>query len=468
MVKSILIDEPQFKSTEDRLHNSSLQSDIGLIIGKINPNLDRAFIFDLIPTPSNDNGQPPSSLSSITKSSKSKSKSQSESLLLDTDWISEHANQVSQMLLGGVNVIGIYIWSPESSFSSSNASIFQVIKGVADATPARGTSNDYIIVHFCYSPRKLVVRSCVPGSSSLRICEFKLGRVLSSLRRFKCLYNFEMQLPITKGGGSFRDVVNNAITRHGKELNGAKALVDGDIVFDDRLESVEGLHNVEMLLPVMRDCVGETKDEVIGVVVFRGFVCSYAYLNPKESVEQAISDIKRDIIMSLQSRLNIMCDEVEEDVGSGENTEEVSGERSITQIELQLLKKPTRLAFPRRVLVPWIGDVFICDYLQPSDTFGVVQDHCKELLSWEVPADSSLILEPEKEAISLATKTFWDVVVPKNLPSASDSNSMVTRGNDTMQMEGNKASVLSANLNTIFAIAILILAIVIGFLFYRL
>ncbi|KAF5205993.1 odr-4-like protein [Thalictrum thalictroides] len=481
MVKAVIGDETRFKSIEDRLFNSSnLPCEVGLVIGKLNSSLDRAFIFDLIPTPPNDNSQPASSLSSTkTDSITNKKKptkpnpNSSPSLLLDTDWISEHARQVSQMLLGGINVIGVYLWSPETSFNSSTTAIWQVIK----ALPMKLSYDEFdlndkerIVVHFSYSPRKLSVRSCTISSSSFRVCEFKFGKVLSSLRSFKCLYNFEVHMPIYRGfRGTLRDILRDGILRHGKELRDVKAIIDGNLVRDDdndgddRLSVKDSLHNVELLLPMGRDFVGEVKEEVIGIVVFSGFLCSYAYLSPKESILQAIRDIKGDIVMSLQSRLNIICDEAEEVMGDGEKEESVG----ISSDRLHFLQKPTSLSFPRRVLVPWLGDMFICDYLQPSETFDVVKDHCKELMSMEAPTDTSVMLEPEKEAISLTMKSFWDVVAFSNSAFGSESNSVVKSDRDFVQMEGSKISANSSSLTVITAIAILLLAIVIGFLFYR-
>lgn len=275
------------------------------------------------------------------------------------------------------------------------------------------------------------------------MCDFKLGKVLAALRHFKCLYNFNIQLPIIKGG-SFKDIIREGIARHEKDLARSKSLIDGNLVVDS--DSVS--HNVELLLQGSGNYGGETKGEVIGIVVFKGFVCSYAYLNPKESVEQGVSDVKKDIVMSLRSRLNILYDEVEEDVVKEE-------------LELKELKKRTSLCFPRRVLVPWIGDVYACDYLQSGDTLDVVRDHCKELMSLEAPVDSSLILEPEKEAVSLEVNSFWDVVAPKNLAST------LKRDKDSMLNKGSKSSEKSAAFNPLIAIFILVLAIVIGFLVYR-
>ncbi|XP_057986921.1 uncharacterized protein LOC110655810 [Hevea brasiliensis] len=145
---------------------------------------------------------------------------------------------------------------------------------------------------------------------------------------------------------------------------------------------------------------------VAGVLVFSGSVCFFAYLNSKEPVSQAITDIKDDIIRSLHSRLDIICDEADEDdedLGpidddGWEASQEKQPEKPVSRLVLCLLRKTCRLAFPRRLLMPWLAGTFICDYLQPSETLEVLKDHCVELMSMEAPADASTILQTEVES----------------------------------------------------------------------
>lgn len=82
------------------------------MIGKLSSTLDRGFVFDLVPTPLNDAGEPACSLLEPSKDDKkkpSKSKSQtldSSSLAIDKDWVAEHARQVAYL----VHCIYIYIY----------------------------------------------------------------------------------------------------------------------------------------------------------------------------------------------------------------------------------------------------------------------------------------------------------------------------------------------------------------------
>lgn len=62
MVKAVIGEETRLKSAEDHLSQSAVPSQVGLVIGKITSSLDRCLVFDLVPTPPNDAGEPACSL----------------------------------------------------------------------------------------------------------------------------------------------------------------------------------------------------------------------------------------------------------------------------------------------------------------------------------------------------------------------------------------------------------------------
>ncbi|OVA10052.1 Amidase [Macleaya cordata] len=463
---------------------------VGLVIGKICPSIDRGFVFDLIPTPPNDGGEPACYLSESSnkddkkKGSKGKPQSQSESssLVIDIDWVAEHARQVSRMLLGGMNVVGVYVWASESSYKNSSINLWQTVKEVAQAAASFDSDLDEsLLIHISYSPRRWACRNCTLGSTmtstSLRPSDFKMGRVLASLQTFRCVYNFDIRLPIYRENVSkantLCEILQNGISRHAKELKSAKAIIDGNLVVQDQPCTSDGLHEVELLLPFMKDSPFEacSQKEVLGVVVFRGTTCSYAYLSPKEPISEAVADLRADIIMSLKSRLEIISDEAEEDVDSTvdvgrDASTEISTETSVSQLDLNLLRKQCSLSFPRRVFVPWVAGAFICDYLQPSETFQALEDHFKELMSMEAPIDVSTIIEPETEATSLMIKSFWDAVVPGHSTSGSVSHSMKDGEKDTARKEISREPMKSTTFNIVIPIAVLLLAILVGFVFF--
>lgn len=485
MVKAVVGEESQLQLAEDRLSRSSEPAQVGLVIGKLNSALDRGFVFDLVPT-QNDAGQPACSVLEPAKDNKkkgSKSKSQtsdsSSNLVIDKDWVAEHARQVSRMMVGGIKVVGIYVWASESAFKNSTMVLCQTVKGVAEAASTlEDDLDERLLIHICYSPRRWTCRNCTLSSnitsSSLRPCDFKMGRVLTSLQTFKCLYNFDLRLPIyqekTSKSETLVDVLYNGISNYVKELRGAKAVIDGNLVVNDEACTTEGLHEVELLLPFMKDMYIEacSQKDVVGVVNFTGSLCSFSFLNSKEPISQAFADIKDDIIRSLRSRLDIICDEADEDPGPIDNGikeagNDLASEKPVSQLVLHSLRKNCNLSLPRRVFVPWLAGTYICDYLQPSETLEVLKDHCVELMSMEAPNDASKILEPEEEAIRVSTRSFWDVV----LPYCSTSSSTQEKNMEITGKENSQKTSKSPSLYFVAAVIILLLSVLVGFVFVR-
>lgn len=485
MVKAVVGEESQLQLAEDRLSRSSEPAQVGLVIGKLNSALDRGFVFDLVPT-QNDAGQPACSVLEPAKDNKkkgSKSKSQtsdsSSNLVIDKDWVAEHARQVSRMMVGGIKVVGIYVWASEAAFKNSTMVLCQTVKGVAEAASTLEDDLDVrLLIHICYSPRRWTCRNCTLSSnitsSSLRPCDFKMGRVLTSLQTFKCLYNFDLRLPIyqekTSKSETLVDVLYNGISNYVKELRGAKAVIDGNLVVNDEACTTEGLHEVELLLPFMKDMYIEacSQKDVVGVVNFTGSLCSFSFLNSKEPISQAFADIKDDIIRSLRSRLDIICDEADEDPGPIDNGikeagNDLASEKPVSQLVLHSLRKNCNLSLPRRVFVPWLAGTYICDYLQPSETLEVLKDHCVELMSMEAPNDASKILEPEEEAIRVSTRSFWDVVIPY----CSTSSSTQEKNIEITGKENSQKTSKSPSLYFVAAVIILLLSVLVGFVFVR-
>ncbi|KAJ7958880.1 protein odr-4-like [Quillaja saponaria] len=483
MVKAVVGEETQLKLIEDRLSQSAIPAQVGLVIGKLSSTLDRGFVFDLIPTPQNDSGEPACSIIETfkddkKKGSKSKSQPADSSMSIDKDWVAEHARQVSRMLVGGMKVVGIYIWISESAFKNSTRGLCQTVKGVADAAPLLETDwEERILVHISYSPRRWTCRNCTLASNitstNLRPCDFKMGKVLSSFLMFKCIHNFNVRLPIfyenAPKGQTLSDLLGYAISLHAKDLKVAKALIDGKLVVDDEPCTSDSLHEVELLLPFTDDTyVGAcSQKDVLGVLSFTGSICSFAYLNSREPISQAVTDIKGDIITSLRSRLDIICDEIDGDsdasiVVGKEGSNEISTDKPVSQLVLHLLRKGCSLSLPRRAFVPWLAGTYVCDYLQQSETVEVLKDHCTELLSIEAPTDVSTILEPENDVPSLVTKFFWDVAVPfqSAIHSPSGKSEADRKG------ESSNKSMKSANVNVGVAGLILLLSLLVGFVLF--
>ncbi|CAI0548430.1 unnamed protein product [Linum tenue] len=415
MVKVVVGDENQLKLAEDRLTQSGFTAQVGLVIGKLSSPLDRGFVFDLVPTPTNDAGEPACSVVETKDDKKkggSKSKSQvsdASTLFIDTDWVAEHARQT--------------------------------VKGVAEAAPIlEGDWDERLLIHISYSPRRLPISHEHESTAS----------TLSAILRY-------------------------GISTHVKELRGAKAVIDGKLITNDEPCTTDTLHEVELLLPFL-ECDPATEacsqKNVDGLLVFGGSVCSFTYLNNKEPVSQAVADIKFDIVRSLQSRLDILCDEADQELAAeDEGTEEASQDRlshkPVSKLALHSLRKTCHLAFPRRVFIPWLGDIYICDYLQPSETLEVIKDHCVELMSMQAPTDASTFFQPEVEAPSVISKSFWDVSVAGNSNNSSSSKSREVDDASPESSNRQLRKTVNFSFSMVAAVLILLMSILLGFVFVR-
>ncbi|GAB4852492.1 hypothetical protein Ancab_016706 [Ancistrocladus abbreviatus] len=100
-----------------------------------------------------------------------------------------------------------------------------------------------------------------------------------------------------------------------EELKGAKAIIDGNLVIEDEPCTSDGLREVELLLPLMKDisrsniddqflnvwfsglvCEARSRKEIVGVLFLTGSVCSYEFLNSKESFSQVLDEIKFEAV----------------------------------------------------------------------------------------------------------------------------------------------------------------------------
>nr|CAB3479612.1 unnamed protein product [Digitaria exilis] len=431
MVKAVVGDEPHLKALEEALSSSSppLQAQVGLVVGKLSASSDRALVYSLLPTPPTEAAAPACSLRAAPKPKPSKGKGPSSSdtsLEFDVDWIAEHARQVSRMLLGGMSVIGIYVWASEASFKATPPAVLsQVIRAVSQAWYG-STFNERLLIHISYSPRRLTAVQAEP----------------------------------------FKKVILKAISHLTKEVQNARALVDGHLFSEDINIGTEDSHQVDFLVPFKNSVPVEecSLEGVDGLLRFAGSVSALAYLGPKESISEAISDLKADIITSLRSRLDIILDEADD--GSAADELEKSSSQKATQVIFNELREPYSFSFPRRVLIPWLSGAYVCDYLQQSETTENAMDRCKEVIPMETSMKSSSILEPESSVACGTLDSFWDMVPGSHTGGRFRSSGLKDIGSTGQEDgDGSRRQEGGVNFNVLAALFVLLGALIAGFVF---
>ncbi|KAG0580195.1 hypothetical protein KC19_4G155300, partial [Ceratodon purpureus] len=171
----------------------------------------------------------------------------------------------------------------------------------------------------------------------------------------------------------------------------------------------------------------EGRQDVAAVVTLTGVVHARAYASAREPLQRAITDLKNDIVSSLRSRLDLLCDEAERAAEDAQCSESKESENSAEKSTLlsQLLRPRAdvgaecSIELPKRVFLPWHSGILLCDYLLNGETLETdVKERCEELFAVREDLDTSQILQPELSAAAPPAISFSDLVHPKRTPSS--------------------------------------------------
>lgn len=311
---------------------------------------------------------------------------------------------------------------------------------------------------------------------SFRPCDLKMTKLLSTLQTFTSIYSFDIRLPLLRddiqNANDMKKILLKAISLLSKQLKSAKALLDGSLITKDKGSVAEGPHEIDILVPfadVISVQAGSC-EEVVGLVTFSGTIFAQAHTFPREPLLQTVEDLKRDIIASLKSRLDILCDEAEQaSISLIPEDNSASDESSPLKPGNPLVScnwsEPCSFVFPRRVLVPWLDGIFICDYLQPTETFQDLDERCKELLSMEIPPDQSANLEPEVPGATSIGTSFWGMAFKNSASSSIKPGQENSRepGKDAISNLAKLRMALTSLYGAI-AVSVMIIAILISLL----
>lgn len=148
-------------SIEDRLlteHHEGLQRkttfETGLIIAQLGVKVDTILRF--VPTPEDeDDGKPG---------------------VLDMEWLLQHANQVCNMLPGGIGIVGCYACATGAKLQPLEAKLQQVLVGLAKRLPATVSERQTALLLLPCDSKKSACRVLPAGASRLQPVEIKPTR----------------------------------------------------------------------------------------------------------------------------------------------------------------------------------------------------------------------------------------------------------------------------------------------------
>lgn len=302
---------------------------------------------------------------------------------LDMEWVTEHARQVTRMLPGGLNILGVFYISDaksEDTLSTLRQLVFAVEKSVSrDFLWGRGHDDitRRVTLHVNATSRKTFCRTfdVRDPKSTAKPADWKYqtGVCASWPMVWSCV---EVEIPVSlphpaTGLEDLETSLQGGLQRWSQQIESGTFLLDGRNVSEDtELTAGQTRRNVRqtfqgqiLTTPV---CAGEQSPAPLrpcgGGAVLRGAVHARAYLHGnKPRARLAEKVLKRDLISTVAVRVQMILEELR--AAESQDTD----------------RQTDRLSLPQRVLCPLQG-VCVCDYRFADEDLGDVVERLKEIL----------------------------------------------------------------------------------------
>jgi hypothetical protein len=336
---------------------------------------------------------------------------------LDGEGIAEHALQVAMMLPGGLAVLGLYLFAPESGYASCTSQLAATLSAIAaDAAAAAaaasssgGSSNtspqqqqELLLLHVDSTSRKFSMRTCLASAGaaaaagSLKpVPDFKFGPSLASLVPLRTCHAFDITLPAGAAGATLQALLADAAAAEAGRVMASLALLSGaapaapsqqlgDLLSAAAAGSSSGKAPAWVDLycsppPATAgagnsssgNCSGKgsssqaasssSSSSYVGSVRLQGCIQALAYAHRRDSAAKALTELKQDVAASLAARLAAVADEAlaaaADAADAAEGAAAPAGTSSSSPAHPLLAEAGSAgrslCGLPRRVLLPW-------------------------------------------------------------------------------------------------------------------
>ncbi|XP_003410886.1 protein odr-4 homolog isoform X1 [Loxodonta africana] len=388
---------------------------------------------------------------------------------LDEEWVTEHANQVSRMLPGGLLVLGVFIITTlELANDFQNALrrlVFAVEKSVNKKKLWSFTEEEVserVTLHLCSTTKKIFCRTydTRDPKSSARPADWKYQNGLStSWLSLECTVHINIHIPLSTTNASYTLEKNtkNGLTRWAKQIENGVFLINGQVKDEDcdllqgQKKSSRGnaqvtrqSFDVRVLTQLLLNSDHRSTAAVqicSGSINLKGAVKCRAYIhNSKPKVKDAMQAIKRDILNTVADRCEILF----EDLLLNEIPEKKVMD---SEKEFHML--------PHRVFVPIPGStVMLCDYKFDDESAEEIRDHFIEMLDQ--------IIQIEDLEIAEEINTAY-------MSSSMDSEAYLDNTDDEQPKQPIKTTIIlkiQQNIGVLTALAVAVLAAGVSFHYF--
>uniref|UniRef100_A0A2K6ETW9 Protein odr-4 homolog n=1 Tax=Propithecus coquereli TaxID=379532 RepID=A0A2K6ETW9_PROCO len=363
---------------------------------------------------------------------------------LDEEWATEHANQVSRMLPGGLLVLGVFIITTLELANDFQNALRRLIFAMEKSMNRKRLWNfteeevsERVTLHICSSTKKIFCRTydVHDPKSSAKPADWKYQNGLStSWLSLECTVHINIHIPLSTTSVSYTLEKNtkNGLTRWAKQIENSVYLINGQVK-DEDCDLLEGqlLNSDHRSTATVQICSGSVN--LKGAVKCRAYIHSH-----KPKVKDAVQAMKRDILNTVADRCEILF----EDLLLNEIPEKKDSEK-----EFHIL--------PHRVFVPIPGStVMLCDYKFGDESAEEIRDHFIEMLDHMIQIEDLEIAEEINTAC---------------MSSSVNSEASLDNTDDEQPKQPIKATIvlkIQQNIGVIAAFAVTVLAVGISFHYF--
>lgn len=362
---------------------------VGVIIGQSTQQRD--IVVHIASTPKKDEPQEEGDV---------KQSPRSEHVELEEAWICQHAKQVTRMLPGGMDILGLYAVGPPDEMAAAQTKLRQVLFAVYKVIAKdqkmslSADVSDRIQLQICTLTRKITCRTfdIFDHKCTARPADWKpaLAAGMGAWHRLEASLSLDLWVALSEERcrQSLLRQIQAGLEPFVRGLHNARALLNGEarppdepLAADRRRssrapkDSPQSLFLIDLLLPL--DCAssgGLSSGQVQGPtacgasMAIAGTIQCRGFVHTKATVHEAVKAIKQDVIRSITSRCEIQCEDM-------------------LLIEDEQHDPSLVHELPKRVFAP-LGDhgLTLCDYIFHGDAASDSLEALQELLGLDVSA----------------------------------------------------------------------------------
>lgn len=247
------------------------------------------------------------------------------------------------MLPGGLAVLGLYLFAPDSGFTSASSGLCKALCTIASdlgalsypstsSSSSAGEQQELLLLHVDSTTKKFSMKSCLASSgdsaaaASLKPCELKFGPSLASLVCLRASHTFDLTLPAASASAQLQQLLQDAVAQESARVLSGLAVVSGALpanttqpLADLLLASSSGVtgggNSISDPVQVQLYCsppAAATANSTAawGSCRLHGTIEAVAYVHRRDAAAKALSELKQDVTRSLTARLQLLQNEV--------------------------------------------------------------------------------------------------------------------------------------------------------------